>query len=180
MTKTSEPTVQSQVRRWARDALEGQVEVSIPELTSRFVSDIFSDKKLAEAAKNEMVRPTVYNLVQETVAATRTLKQVGDDALSAEAMDEKAEAWASRFTNWMEHVDGHEKLVMEMSHEDLLAASDTRLHRGQHEIALHSLWRRMAGKVAKGKVVSDVYTPRQVDELYERIKADVVGNEGLS
>ena len=97
--------------------------------------------------------------------------------VSPKGMQQKADKWASRFVNWLEHVDGREKLVMEMSKSDFSTAAATRLERGQHEIAIHTLWRRLHDMVPDGKVLSDVMTAVEVDEIYETIKTSIEGNE---
>lgn len=77
--QTKDLTPRAELRSWIRDQINGESEVSLPDLSERAVRFAIKDKVFLKALLLELLRPMVYQEARDVIAPTR----VGQDVETA-------------------------------------------------------------------------------------------------
>lgn len=161
-----------QIRELVKEELEGKSSVVLPELTNSVVGKVMGDSDLLAAVVEETLRPYIYTVATQAMAATRQPVTLGDELMSREEFDKKTSVLSKRFERWMEHANGRYVQFMEMDKSDLEEAARQREARAGTELAIARFERMLAGKLRKKDKVSDQFTPEQLDELWDKANGD--------
>lgn len=170
MNATTENSARSRIREIVRNRIEAEDEISLPELTDALVTLLRGDEQFMDEFVAEALRSEVYAQVSAAVAGSRRLVQVGDFAMTSEAIEKRAQAFASRFLGWFEHSGARHVRLMDMTREDLLTSASERRKRGQREYSIAALWTQLASGLEGGQRVEERFTAAEIEALYERIE----------
>jgi hypothetical protein len=162
---TTEQSSRSRVRQWVREHVEGEAEIVIPDLVNDAVSAFSKDRKFLTALATETLRDMIYRQAVEEISRSRMFI-LGDVAVDREGVKQRARK-QSAFASWLEHVGDRHVRLMDMTHEDLLAAASEREKRGQHELGIATLWRTLANQLEGGQTVSTKFTAEEIEAMQQ-------------
>lgn len=164
-------TARSRIREIVKIRIEDEDEISIPNLTDSLVALLRGDEEFMEEFVQSALRSEVYTQVAAAIGASRKLIQMGDVAMTKEAVEKRAQSFATRFLGWFEHSGSRHVRLMDMTREDLLVSAGERRKRGQREYRIAELWTQLAGGLEGGQRVEERFTAEQIEELYTRIES---------
>lgn len=168
-------SARARIREVVKLRIEGADEISIPALTDSLVALLQGDAEFMREFVSTALRSEVYTHVSNAIAASRQLTQIGDEAITAEAMTKRAERFATRFMGWFEHSGERHVNLMDMTREDLLVAASERRKRGNREYKIAALWTQIADGLEGGQKVQERFTAEEIEGLYSRIESATEG-----
>jgi pyruvate/2-oxoglutarate dehydrogenase complex dihydrolipoamide acyltransferase (E2) component len=172
-------TTRVQVAGWVRQAIADQPEVSLPDLADAAMVHFGDDPAFLQAFFREHVREMVYTLAQQVVGSSRSTRLrfeslqpvVTTDAAEQGGQPRPVEVRAKTcWPTWFEHAGSRHVRLFDMQRGDLLAAAEERERRGQTELQLAGLWRKLASNLPEGKSVGEVYTEESIDRWARLLK----------
>lgn len=166
----SEISARGRIRELVKIRIEDADEFSIPVMTDSILALLREDEPFLQEFMETTLRNEVYELIGDVVKASRNLIQLGEHALTPDALERRTEKFASRFLGWYEHAGDKHVNLMEMSREDLLVAAAERRTRGQREYRIAALWSQLAEGLEGGQAVKDRFTAEEIEGLYTRIE----------
>jgi hypothetical protein len=162
------------VRHWIRDRIQDETSFSLVEITDEAFAAFMDDDQFLRAYAREMLRTSLYELVQQVVGSTRSLIDFSGNVLSEEEFLRRQKHFASRFLNWMEHTGEQHVRVMDMTRIDLLRAAEERRRRGLAEIRLATFWEKLASGLDGAQTVRERFTIHEIEDLFERTQTEGV------
>ena len=166
---------QAQVRLWIKGQVDGAPAVRLPDLTDRAVEHFSKQKPFIRSFLAEQLRPIVYEQARIVLQDTRRDGApilLGDELVNREEFKRRATAIASKWSQWIEHSGDRHIRLLDMTRADLLAAAEERYQRGQREMGLARLWRKLAAGLGDGEVVRERFTPEQIEEVLAALDED--------
>jgi hypothetical protein len=163
---------EQRVKAWARKNITDIDEVSVPQLTNKAVEHFKHDEGVLEALLDHFIRPIIYQIVFNEVAATRQddgLERVVDPDGQVVSVAERERAlkvrWG-RFQRWLEYDGMRHARFLKMDREQLLSAANKRKARAKTELDLARFFEVLAGDMEAGVVVEEVYSPGELEAIY--------------
>lgn len=161
---TTELSNRAKVRLWVRERIQGEEEVSLPELANEAIQVLGGDRKFITAFANECLHDMVLELASQVIKQTRGLIKIGDVVTDVEGVKRRARK-QSVFANWLEHVGDRHVRLLDMTREDLLSAADERQTRGERELEVAALWRTLAQRLEGGQAVKDRFSAEEIEGI---------------
>lgn len=159
------------VKNWLRERLDGQERVSIGNIVDELL-DSMKPAELRELA-NEHIRSVAFDLARsEASRSRRAVKRRSDAPPQREHIILKP-ITERRWSDWLEWNGSVHVRFMDMTREDVEAASRIRLERGTREAHMSEFERTIAARLQPGQKVSDVFSEEEVQKLYEDTAAIV-------
>lgn len=166
----TEKTTRTEVREWVNGHIKGKEEIQISDIAQKVIFHFQKDQKFIQRFLTEHLSAMTKEIVQDIIAQTRSpYVGMGDSVATRDAVKRRAKKH-SRFLNWYEHVGDRHVLYMEADKTYLFAAADEREARGLTELTIARLNRHVGGKLTPEQKVKDVFTPEEVDGLYEQFQ----------
>lgn len=179
-----QPSARAQLRTWIRAQIDGQSEVSLPDLTTSAVEWVSSkeNRSLAQALLAEFLRPWVYEealrVVSESRAEARTnpstaphqLIQLGDTIVSRSAVTRRAATLERYWLGFREHAGDRHVLLMDMTSADLALAEAERRKRADTDTEHADLWAKLRTRLENGQRVRDVWSAQEIEAARQAIR----------
>ena len=165
--KQGEETARVQLRQWIREATENQNEVRLTDVVNEAMSHFQADSDFVGRFLEETMKPMVYEVAQEYLAANRNqyIQQV------TRSIQEGKQPRSGVFVNWMEHAGTRHISLMEMTRRDLFMAAEERQERGDHELAVAGLWRHIAGQLTSPMMkVKTKFGAEEIQVLFDELQ----------
>lgn len=164
MTETeTKPTSWRQVAREViRDLIDDADEVSLSEVTERALSQFHGDDEFARLVIED-IRPLLYSMVQEVVAATREVRFAGVTfARKTKAGGEQV----SVFARWMEHAGDRHYLLLDMTKDQVMAAAAERKGREEYQGKRRMLLEQLASTMKPNERVRERWTTLEIEQRW--------------
>ncbi len=162
---TKERSIRSRVREWVQNEIKDETEVSIPTLTASALAHFRGDQAFIQGLMQEMLRPMVYELALAVVQSSRgSLVTLGDTIVTRDEVAKKART-RNVWGTWLEHAGDRHVALLDMTREDLLLAATERQDRGEHELELAKLWRKLADGLEGGQVVRERFSAEEIEKV---------------
>lgn len=169
-TKVDAKSYRTQLREWIDNEIATSDQIKLPDLVNSAVNHFESDNRFVREFMRENLRDVIYEEAQRFVSLTRSHVQLGDMVTSRGQFKTLARH-KSPFQTWLEHVGDHHVLVLDMTKSDLILAAQERQKRGEHEIAIASLWRAMAERLSAAQRVREVFTPDEIEAMFHQLNS---------
>lgn len=163
------PTAVGRVRAFIRTQMIGVTDLHLPALLDDAVEFVQANKGLNAALLRELMRDTVYEQVQRTVATTRPdLMLLGEDLVGK---DELIASASVRWGRWFEHTRTRHVIALEMTRQDCEEAAAQRMLAAERHLALGRLWRSVASDLDEDQRVGQRFTPVELEARLQQIQA---------
>jgi hypothetical protein len=164
------------VSEWVGLKMEGADEVSVPRMSEEAVSHFQDDATFMRRLVAEMVPVMVREIARERVASTRRggrrrLYEIGDDVVTEEALNKRANQLAAKWTGWMEFVGDRHVRLMTMDGPTLLQAAQERDGNVRKNAVLRDLLVGLAKDLPEGATVEDFFTVEEIEGRQQALEA---------
>jgi hypothetical protein len=164
------PSARARLRAWIRGEIKDRAEVSIKEVQSKAIASILKDRAFLKEVVEQLLSPLIYEEIRLVVSKSREHLILGDEAVTREALRDRASRKRKDWGDWLEHAGTRHVLLMEMTPEDLEAAEAERRKRGDSEYELADLWAALRSKMEDDQRVKDVFTPDEIERVRLSLK----------
>ena len=153
-----------------RAHLLDQDEVHIPDIKQAVLNAVLDDRAWASEMLDDAVAAMIGDILQRFTARSRTHYVLRETIFSREAaLARYRQRTRTRWFSFLEHCGNRHKLLATMTREDLFLAANERQSRGATEIRYAGVWREMIARMAPGQMVQEVFTEREIDQLFDRM-----------
>ncbi len=167
MTETAPPpSWRKLAKSWALTQIEGQSEVDIGDLANRAVEHFEGDMEFTKQLIEHM-RPALYEIIIDAVGMTRSGRFAGVSIVQSDKGE--AAKRASVFDRWLEHVNDHHVLLLDMTTDDVDVAIKERMDRGNQQISIGTFLTQVRSSMRKGERVRDRFTAWELEQRYRLV-----------
>ena len=153
------------VKNWLKERMEGQERINIGQVVDELL-DSMKPAELRELAV-EHIRGVAFDLARsEAARSRRAVRRKNVDTPVREHIILKP-VTERRWSDWLEWNGSVHVRFMEMTREDVEAASRIRLERGTREAHMSEFERSIAARLQPGQKVSEVFSEEEIQRLYE-------------
>lgn len=163
------------VTAWITERVQEQLDehgaADVPEAVDAAIDHFGQNQDFVRSLMHEIFRPAAYQASRQAIAATRGGNPVtlGNKVMSREEFERRAK---HRFERWVVNVKSHRD-VQFMD----LERSELELWRNRNERLAKTfggyvrLCDRLMEQMGDGERVSDLFTPEEVEEIYQEVQA---------
>lgn len=153
------------VKNWLKERMDGQERINIGQVVDELL-DSMKPAELRELA-TEHIRGVAFDLARsEAARSRRAVRRRNADVPVREHVILKP-VTERRWSEWLEWNGSVHVRFMEMTREDVEAASRIRLERGTREAHMSEFERTIAARLQPGQKVSEVFSEEEIQRLYE-------------
>lgn len=162
-------SARAQLRAWAREEVDEQSSISLPDLTERALAFVQEDPKRLALFLKEMLRSSIYAELREFLGGRLSLIALGDTMVTAAESKRRGKSWAEKFLKETAHVKDRFIVIETMTASDLITAAREHEALAASGLERAKLFRKLAEGLKGSQTVGEAYTADKIEAIRQAL-----------